>query len=187
MGLCLIYGVTLTFSLLKTHKIKYIIFRSSCKKGCSLSTALPAGWGRSVGSERAPSPHTWQEPDVLSRSAACSKSLAQTKESFLMSWWMSFCWCEFWMPAGKMVVIKKKKEKKNQSKNPVMRHKGSQDRRKMKYLKVGWGMSGDVSLYVQQWGFRSTSWNGLNEFPNVPASFIGSSLALTPFRFCDNQ
>lgn len=56
MGLCLIYEVTLTDSLLITHKINYIIFRSSSEKGCSLSAALATGWSRLVGSEGAPSP-----------------------------------------------------------------------------------------------------------------------------------
>lgn len=98
MGLCLIYGVALTFSLPKIHKIKYIIFRSSCRKGCSVCGAH-AGWSRLFQKdieccEKPLSPHKWQESDIESWFEN-SWRLGQTKDNFLVSWWMNFCWFEF--------------------------------------------------------------------------------------------
>lgn len=111
MGLCLIYGVTLTFSLPKTHKINYIIFRSSCKKGCSLS----AGWSRLVGfskgqkgCEKAPSPHTWREPDILPRFAVFSKPGSDERYLFnvLMDELSMISVLRWnWMLAGIVVII----------------------------------------------------------------------------------
>lgn len=76
MGLCLIYGVTLTFTPPKTNKIKYIIFCFFWQRSCWLSAALtPAGAGCwLLKKTRTPlPPHAWQKPDILWCCAASLK------------------------------------------------------------------------------------------------------------------